>query len=112
MYEGAGLGPKDVDIFNPYDVYAPMAQCFLEAFRWHGVKRGDAFAFCAGDIRVRGRTLAPVPIILPAAFSDTSRRAGRGQACRHRDRHRTLVAYRRINLLKLDVHATIDARNR
>jgi hypothetical protein len=31
MYEGAGLGPKDVDIFNPYDGYAPMAQFFLEA---------------------------------------------------------------------------------
>ena len=23
MYEGAGLGPEDVDIFNPYDGYAP-----------------------------------------------------------------------------------------
>ena len=23
MYEGAGLGPDDVDIFNPYDGYAP-----------------------------------------------------------------------------------------
>ncbi len=45
MYEGAGLGPNDVDIFNPYDGYAPMAQFFLEAFQWHGVKRGDAFAF-------------------------------------------------------------------
>jgi hypothetical protein len=54
MYEGAGLGPKDVDIFNPYDGYAPMAQFFLEAFQWHGVKRGDAFAFYAGDIRVEG----------------------------------------------------------
>ena len=30
MYEGAGLGPNDVDIFNPYDGYAPMAQFFLE----------------------------------------------------------------------------------
>jgi hypothetical protein len=29
-----------------------MAQFFLEAFQWHGVKRGDAFAFYAGDIRV------------------------------------------------------------
>jgi len=28
MYEGAGLGPKDVDVFNPYDAYAPMAQFF------------------------------------------------------------------------------------
>ena len=46
--------PKDVDIFNPYDGYAPMAQFFLEAFQWHGVKRGDAFAFYAGDIRVEG----------------------------------------------------------
>ena len=54
MYEGAGLGPDDVDIFNPYDGYAPMAQFFLEAFQWHGVKRGDAFAFYAGDIRVEG----------------------------------------------------------
>ena len=51
---GAGLGPKDVDIFNPYDGYAPMARFFLEAFQWHGVKRGDAFAFYAGDIRVEG----------------------------------------------------------
>ena len=54
MYEGAGLGPADVDVFNPYDGYAPMAQFFLEAFQWHGVKRGDAFAFYAGDIRVEG----------------------------------------------------------
>jgi hypothetical protein len=30
MYEDAGLGPKDVDIFNPYDGYAPMAQFFLD----------------------------------------------------------------------------------
>jgi hypothetical protein len=45
MYEGAGLGPKDVDIFNPFDGYAPMTQFFLEAFQWHGLKRGDAFAF-------------------------------------------------------------------
>jgi hypothetical protein len=54
MYDGAKLCPKDVDIFNPYDGYAPMAQFFLEAFRWHGFKRGDAFAFYAGDIRVEG----------------------------------------------------------
>ena len=54
MYEGAGLRPEDVDIFNPYDGYATMSQFFLEAFQWHGVKRGDAFAFYAGDIRVEG----------------------------------------------------------
>jgi hypothetical protein len=35
------------ELFNPYDGYAPMAQFFLEAFQWHGVKRGDAFAFYA-----------------------------------------------------------------
>ena len=56
MYEEAGFGPKDVDIFNPYDGYAPMAQFFLEGFQWHGVKRGGAFAFYAGDIRVGDRT--------------------------------------------------------
>lgn len=54
MYEGAGLGPEDVDIFKPYDGYAPMTQFFLEAFQWHGVERGDAFAFYAGDIRAEG----------------------------------------------------------
>jgi hypothetical protein len=31
-----------------------MAQFFLETFQWHGVKRGDAFAFYGGDIRVEG----------------------------------------------------------
>jgi hypothetical protein len=35
-----------------------MAQFFLEGFQWHGVKRGDAFAFYAGDIKVEGT--APV----------------------------------------------------
>src|SRR5262249_41298461 len=55
MYEAAGLGSVDVDIFNPYDGYAPMAQFFREGFQWHGVKRGDAFAFYAGDIRVEGQ---------------------------------------------------------
>ena len=54
MYEGAGLGPKDVDIFNPYDGYSIMSQFFLEAYQWHGVKRGDALKFYAGDISVKG----------------------------------------------------------
>jgi hypothetical protein len=31
-----------------------MTQFFLEACQWHGVERGDAFAFYAGDIRVEG----------------------------------------------------------
>jgi hypothetical protein len=63
MYEGAGLGPKDVDIFNPYDGMHPLpnppplageGRVGGQAFQWHGVKRGDAFAFYAGDIRVEG----------------------------------------------------------
>jgi hypothetical protein len=54
MYEGAGLGPAGVDVFNPYKGYAPMAQFFLEVLQWHSVKSGDAFAFYAGDIRVEG----------------------------------------------------------
>jgi hypothetical protein len=54
MYEGAAVGPNDVDVPNPYDGYAPMAQFFPEAFQWHGVKRCDAFAFYAGDISVEG----------------------------------------------------------
>ena len=29
-------------------------QFFLEGYQWHGVKRGDAFAFYAGDITVEG----------------------------------------------------------
>src|SRR5438445_481426 len=69
MYEGAGLGPEDIDIFNPYDGYAPMAQFFLEAFQWHGVKRGDAFAFYAGDIRVEG----------PHPFSSSGGNLGNGR---------------------------------
>ena len=54
MYEGAGLGPEDIDIFNPYDGYSIMTQFFLEAFQWHGVKPGDAFTFYAADMRVEG----------------------------------------------------------
>src|SRR6516164_7803184 len=57
MYEGAGLGPEDVDIFNPYDGYAAMAQFFLEAFQWHGGKRGDALVLRG---RYQGRGTAPV----------------------------------------------------
>jgi hypothetical protein len=31
-----------------------VQQFFPEGFQWRGVKRGDAFAFYAGDIRVEG----------------------------------------------------------
>ncbi len=42
MYEGAGLGPQDVDIFNPYDGYATMSQFFLEGVpvAWREARRG------------------------------------------------------------------------
>ena len=51
---GFGLGPADVDIFNPYDGYLTFTQQFLEGFQWHGVKRGEAHDFYADDIRVEG----------------------------------------------------------
>jgi len=69
MFEGAGLGPNDVDIFNPYDGYSIMTQFYLEAFQWHGVKRGDAFAFYAGDISVKG----------PHPFSSSGGNLGTGR---------------------------------
>ena len=57
MYEGAGLGPDDVDIFKPYDGYAPMAQYFPEAFRWRRQTRR-----CLRVLRRQhqGRGTAPV----------------------------------------------------
>jgi hypothetical protein len=52
MWEGSGLGPPDTDICNLYDGYSIMTQFWLEAFQWHGVKRGEAFACYAEDISV------------------------------------------------------------
>ena len=69
MFEGSGLGPQDVDIFNPYDGYSTMTQFWLEAFQWHGVKRGEAFDFYAGDIRVEG----------PHPFSSSGGNLGSGR---------------------------------
>ena len=54
VYEGSGLRPQDVDIFNPYDGFSPFLPFALEAFEWHGVKRGDAKDFVKGDISVEG----------------------------------------------------------
>jgi hypothetical protein len=48
-----------------------MAQFFREGFQWHGVKRGDAFAFYAGAIRVEG----------PHPFSSSGGNLGTG-SCR------------------------------
>lgn len=53
-YEGSGLHPLDVDIFNPYDGFSPFLPFSLEAFQWHGVKKGDAKDFFRGDISVEG----------------------------------------------------------
>ena len=54
MWEGSRLGPKDVDVFNPYDGYLQFTQQFLEGFQWHGVDHGDALDFYAEDISVEG----------------------------------------------------------
>ncbi|MBM3947573.1 MAG: hypothetical protein FJ315_09305 [SAR202 cluster bacterium] len=54
FYAGSGLRPKDIDIFLPYDGFAVFTQYFLEAFRWRGVKRGEAHDFYAGDITIQG----------------------------------------------------------
>ena len=69
MFEGSGLGPQDVDIFNPYDGYSTMTQFWLEAFQWHGVKRGEGLVFYADDIRVEG----------PHPFSSSGGNAGNGR---------------------------------
>ena len=53
-YEGSGLTPKDVDLFNPYDGFTLFTQYFLEGFQWHGVGLGEAHDFYGGDIRVEG----------------------------------------------------------
>ena len=54
VWRGSGLSPKDIDVFNPYDGFALFTQYFLEALQWHGVKRGEAHDFYAGDISVEG----------------------------------------------------------
>ena len=54
LYEGSGLTAGDIDIFNPYDGFTPFNQYYLEGFGWHGVKRGEAHDFYAGDISVEG----------------------------------------------------------
>ncbi len=53
-YEGSGLKPSDVDIFNPYDGYSPFLPISLESFQWKGAKKGDAKDFFNGDITVHG----------------------------------------------------------
>jgi len=73
MYEGAGLGPKDVDVFNPYDGYAAPSLTLprLRGREGWGRGRGGAFAFYAGDIKVEG----------PHPFSSSGGNLGTGR-CR------------------------------
>ena len=54
LYDGAGVTANDLDVFNPYDGFSVFTQTYLEAFQWHGVKRGEAFDFYREDIRVEG----------------------------------------------------------
>jgi acetyl-CoA acetyltransferase len=54
MYEGTGWKASDVDIFNPYDGFTLFTQYYVDAFGWHGVKKGEAHDFYNGDISVEG----------------------------------------------------------
>lgn len=54
LYDGAGVTADDLDVFNPYDGFSVFTQTYLEAFGWHGVKRGEALDFYKEDIRVEG----------------------------------------------------------
>lgn len=67
--EGAGLRADEVDIFNPYDGFTLFTQWFLEGFGWHGVKKGEAHDFFAGDISVEG----------PHPFSSSGGNNGNGR---------------------------------
>jgi len=67
--EGAGLSIGDIDIFNPYDGYTLFAQHWLEAFGWHGVKKGEALKFYQGDIGVKG----PHPFLSSGGNNGTGR---------------------------------------
>jgi acetyl-CoA acetyltransferase len=49
LYAAAGVGPEDVDVFQIYDMFAPVVLYGLEAFGFCG--RGEAGAFvCDGHI--------------------------------------------------------------
>jgi len=69
VLEGSGLTPSDIDVYNPYDGYTLFTQFYLEGMQWHGVKRGEAHDFYAGDITVEG----------PHPFSSSGGNAGNGR---------------------------------
>lgn len=69
LYEASGLSPADVDVFNAYDGFTLFTQYYLEAFQWHGVKRGEAHDFYQEDLSVKG----PHPL-LPSGGNNGSGR--------------------------------------
>ena len=69
ILEGSGLTPGEIDVYNPYDGYTLFTQYYLEGMGWHGVKRGEAHDFYAGDIRVEG----------PHPFSSSGGNSGNGR---------------------------------
>jgi acetyl-CoA acetyltransferase len=69
VYEGSGLTARELDICNPYDGFTLFTQYYLEGLQWHGVKRGEAHDFYAGDISVKG----------PHPFSSSGGNNGNGR---------------------------------
>ncbi|MDA0987737.1 MAG: hypothetical protein O2783_01095 [Chloroflexi bacterium] len=69
VYEGSGLTASELDICNPYDGFTLFTQYFLEGLQWHGVQRGEAHDFYAGDISVKG----------PHPFSSSGGNNGNGR---------------------------------
>lgn len=69
LYDGSGLRPSDIDVYNPYDGFTFFTQYYLESMQWHGVKKGEAHAFYAGDIRVEG----PHPLLPSGGNNGTGR---------------------------------------
>lgn len=54
VYEGSGLKPEEIDIFNPYDGFSSFLPFSLEGFEWHGVGYGETCDFVNGDISIHG----------------------------------------------------------
>jgi hypothetical protein len=54
VYEGSGMKPADIDIFNPYDGFASFLPFHMDEFGWHGIKRGEAKDFVKEDLSVEG----------------------------------------------------------
>ena len=69
VFNGSGITASDIDVFNPYDGFTLFTQYYLEGFQWHGVKRGEAHDFWAGDITVEG----------PHPFSSSGGNTGSGR---------------------------------